>query len=160
MLGNFMSSVPLIVILLPIFVINSMPRSNEGMRLIFSAVVGVMLGYLFGISFPTVNITKVNWHTCLSCFCVSYTCFREGGKHYSNVACSFTSLRVSSLISKIGTLASQPRHCWTMLGHLQTIIKRIVLNLTLMKFPRYFNTLLPSCVAILAVYLYVCIGLN
>ena len=38
-----------------------MPRSNEGMRLIFSAVVGVMLGYLFGISFPTVNITKVKW---------------------------------------------------------------------------------------------------
>jgi hypothetical protein len=35
------------------------PRSNEGMRIIFSAVVGVMLGYLFGISFPTVNITKV-----------------------------------------------------------------------------------------------------
>ncbi|KAF0916442.1 hypothetical protein E2562_007530 [Oryza meyeriana var. granulata] len=28
------------------------------MRLIFSAVIGVMLGYLFGISFPTVNITK------------------------------------------------------------------------------------------------------
>jgi hypothetical protein len=57
-----------------------MPRSNEGMRLIFSAVVGVMLGYLFGISFPTVNITKVDWHTCLSCFSLSYTCFREGGK--------------------------------------------------------------------------------
>jgi hypothetical protein len=41
-----------------------MPRSNEGMRLIFSAVIGVMLGYLFGISFPTVNITKVNWIIC------------------------------------------------------------------------------------------------
>jgi hypothetical protein len=34
-------------------------RPNETMRLIFSAVIGVMLGYLFGISFPTVSITKV-----------------------------------------------------------------------------------------------------
>uniref|UniRef100_A0A0E0CJG0 Uncharacterized protein n=1 Tax=Oryza meridionalis TaxID=40149 RepID=A0A0E0CJG0_9ORYZ len=48
----------------------STPRSNEGMRLIFSAVVGVMLGYLFGVSFPTVNITKENnlyfLHYCVS----------------------------------------------------------------------------------------------
>uniref|UniRef100_A0A0E0NDE4 Lysine ketoglutarate reductase trans-splicing related 1 n=1 Tax=Oryza rufipogon TaxID=4529 RepID=A0A0E0NDE4_ORYRU len=48
----------------------STPRSNEGMRLIFSAVVGVMLGYLFGVSFPTVNITKENnlyfLHYCIS----------------------------------------------------------------------------------------------
>ncbi|CAL4899505.1 unnamed protein product [Urochloa decumbens] len=36
---------------------SSMPRSNEGIRLIFSVLVSVMLGYLLGISFPTVNIT-------------------------------------------------------------------------------------------------------
>lgn len=63
------------------FVSSSMPRSNEGMRLIFSAVVGVMLGYLFGISFPTVNITKVKWTFCLSCFFLfSFTLFRAQKK--------------------------------------------------------------------------------
>ncbi|KAJ4810056.1 lysine ketoglutarate reductase trans-splicing protein (DUF707) [Rhynchospora pubera] len=36
-------------------------RPNETMRLIFSAVIGVMLGYLFGISFPTVSITKLHF---------------------------------------------------------------------------------------------------
>ncbi|PWZ27329.1 hypothetical protein Zm00014a_040366 [Zea mays] len=45
----------------------SMPRSNEGLRLIFSAVIGIMLGYLFGISFPTVNITKRRGKTLIEC---------------------------------------------------------------------------------------------
>uniref|UniRef100_A0A0E0CBY7 Uncharacterized protein n=1 Tax=Oryza meridionalis TaxID=40149 RepID=A0A0E0CBY7_9ORYZ len=40
---------------------SGLPRSNEGMRLLFSAVIGVMLGYLFGISFPTVNVTKLHF---------------------------------------------------------------------------------------------------
>nr|CAB3446469.1 unnamed protein product [Digitaria exilis]CAB3449665.1 unnamed protein product [Digitaria exilis] len=53
----------------------SMPRSNEGMRLIFSAVVGVMLGYLFGISFPTVNITKLHFPSSI----ISYIEDRNSG---------------------------------------------------------------------------------
>jgi hypothetical protein len=52
-----------------------MPRSNEGMRLIFSAVVGVMLGYLFGISFPTVNITKLHFPSSI----ISYIEDRNSG---------------------------------------------------------------------------------
>jgi len=99
MSDNFLSALPLIIILLPMFVSSSMPRSNEGMRLIFSAVVGVMLGYLFGISFPTVNITKVDWHTCLSCFSLSYTCFREGGK--TLIECGLQLHFPSSIISYI-----------------------------------------------------------
>ena len=116
-----------------------MPRSNEGMRLIFSAVVGVMLGYLFGISFPTVNITKVKWPIG-PCFLLSFTLFR-GKKILNWLPRSFTSLRVSSPTLKIGTLASQPKHCWTMHGHLQIIVKRTILIQTLTKFPRYFVTL-------------------
>ncbi|TVU00153.1 hypothetical protein EJB05_53873 [Eragrostis curvula] len=54
---------------------SSMPRSNEGMRLIFSAVVGVMLGYLFGISFPTVNITKLHFPSSI----ISYIEDRNSG---------------------------------------------------------------------------------
>lgn len=55
-----------------------MPRSNEGMRIIFSAVVGVMLGYLFGISFPTVNITKVKKRIiCLSRLLMLHALFIE-----------------------------------------------------------------------------------
>jgi len=40
---------------------SSVPRSNESLRIILSAVIGIMLGYLFGISFPTVNITKLHF---------------------------------------------------------------------------------------------------
>ncbi|CAN6278349.1 unnamed protein product [Urochloa humidicola] len=54
---------------------SSMPRSNEGMRLVFSAVVGVMLGYLFGISFPTVNITKLHFPSSI----ISYIEDRNSG---------------------------------------------------------------------------------
>ncbi|XP_066318372.1 uncharacterized protein [Miscanthus floridulus] len=54
---------------------SSMTRSNEGMRLIFSAVVGVMLGYLFGISFPTVNITKLHFPSSI----ISYIEDRNSG---------------------------------------------------------------------------------
>ncbi|XP_062218878.1 uncharacterized protein LOC133918821 isoform X2 [Phragmites australis] len=54
---------------------SSMPRSNEGMRLIFSAVVGVMLGYLFGISFPSVNITKLHFPSSI----ISYIEDRNSG---------------------------------------------------------------------------------
>lgn len=53
----------------------STPRSNEGMRLIFSAVVGVMLGYLFGVSFPTVNITKLHFPSSI----ISYIEDRNSG---------------------------------------------------------------------------------
>ncbi|KAM3334674.1 hypothetical protein ACQJBY_024595 [Aegilops geniculata] len=54
---------------------SSMPRSNEGMRLVFSAVIGIMLGYLFGISFPTVNITKLHFPSSI----VSYIEDRNSG---------------------------------------------------------------------------------
>ncbi|XP_074561612.1 uncharacterized protein LOC141817901, partial [Curcuma longa] len=36
-------------------------RSTETMRLIVSAIIGVAIGYLVGISFPTVNITKLTF---------------------------------------------------------------------------------------------------
>ncbi|OAY84448.1 hypothetical protein ACMD2_03869 [Ananas comosus] len=36
-------------------------RTNESMRLSISTIIGVMLGYLFGISFPTVSITKLQF---------------------------------------------------------------------------------------------------
>ncbi|XP_042408508.1 uncharacterized protein LOC121997906 [Zingiber officinale] len=36
-------------------------RSTETMRLIVSAIIGVSVGYLVGISFPTVNITKLTF---------------------------------------------------------------------------------------------------
>lgn len=36
-------------------------RSTETMRLIVSAIIGVAVGYLVGISFPTVNITKLTF---------------------------------------------------------------------------------------------------
>ncbi|OEL37870.1 hypothetical protein BAE44_0001112, partial [Dichanthelium oligosanthes] len=54
---------------------SSVPRSNEGMRIIFSAVVGIMLGYLFGISFPTVNITKLHFPSSI----ISYIEDRNSG---------------------------------------------------------------------------------
>uniref|UniRef100_A0A804NRT8 Lysine ketoglutarate reductase trans-splicing protein n=1 Tax=Zea mays TaxID=4577 RepID=A0A804NRT8_MAIZE len=54
---------------------SSMPRSNEGLRLIFSAVIGIMLGYLFGISFPTVNITKLHFPSSI----ISYIEDRNSG---------------------------------------------------------------------------------
>ncbi|XP_066315601.1 uncharacterized protein [Miscanthus floridulus] len=53
----------------------SAQKSNEGMRIIFSAVVGVMLGYLFGISFPTVNITKLHFPSSI----ISYIEDRNSG---------------------------------------------------------------------------------
>lgn len=34
-------------------------KPNDTMRLIISTVVGVVLGFLIGISFPTVSLTKV-----------------------------------------------------------------------------------------------------
>ncbi|THU55568.1 hypothetical protein C4D60_Mb11t07940 [Musa balbisiana] len=34
-------------------------KSNESMRIIISTVIGIVLGYLIGISFPTVSITKI-----------------------------------------------------------------------------------------------------
>ncbi|KAG6466324.1 hypothetical protein ZIOFF_075813 [Zingiber officinale] len=38
----------------------TLPRkSNESMRIIISTVIGVVFGYLIGISFPTVSITKI-----------------------------------------------------------------------------------------------------
>ncbi|XP_078169747.1 uncharacterized protein LOC144564102 isoform X1 [Carex rostrata] len=50
-------------------------RPNETMRLIFSAVIGVMLGYLFGISFPTVSITKLHFPSSI----ISYIEDRNSG---------------------------------------------------------------------------------
>ncbi|RLN04011.1 uncharacterized protein C2845_PM13G16790 [Panicum miliaceum] len=54
---------------------SSVSRSNEGLRIILSAVVGIMLGYLFGISFPTVNITKLHFPSSI----VSYIEDRNSG---------------------------------------------------------------------------------
>ncbi|XP_042472639.1 uncharacterized protein LOC122055327 [Zingiber officinale] len=40
----------------------TLPRkSNESMRIIISTVIGVVFGYLIGISFPTVSITKLHF---------------------------------------------------------------------------------------------------
>ncbi|KAG2593745.1 hypothetical protein PVAP13_5NG012599 [Panicum virgatum] len=54
---------------------SSVPRSNEDLRIILSAVVGIMLGYLFGISFPTVNITKLHFPSSI----ISYIEDRNSG---------------------------------------------------------------------------------
>jgi hypothetical protein len=117
-----------------------MPRSNEGMRLIFSAVIGVMLGYLFGISFPTVNITKVNLSFASIVFLCHVLCLE---KCFNPLAFrSFTSLPVLSHILKIETLESQHKHCWTMHGHLQIVTRRTILTQSLMKFQRYFVRLI------------------
>lgn len=99
------------------FVISSMPRSNEGMRLIFSAVVGVMLGYLFGISFPTVNITKVKWTNCLSCFLVSFTLFRAQKNlngHHNPLQLHFPSSIISYIEDRNSGITTQTllNHAW------------------------------------------------
>ncbi|XP_039772303.1 uncharacterized protein LOC120640503 isoform X3 [Panicum virgatum] len=44
------------------------PRSNEGMKLIFSTFSGVLLGYLFVISFPAVSLTNFD----LPSYVISY----------------------------------------------------------------------------------------
>jgi len=54
---------------------SSVPRSNESLRIILSAVIGIMLGYLFGISFPTVNITKLHFPSSI----ISYIEDRNSG---------------------------------------------------------------------------------
>lgn len=74
-------------------------------------------------------------------FLLSFTLFRAPKKTELTAPSSFTSHRVSSPTLKIGTLASQPKHCWIMHGHLQIIVKRTILIQTLMKFPRYVDTL-------------------
>jgi hypothetical protein len=96
---------------------SSMPRSNEGMRLIFSAVVGVMLGYLFGISFPTVNITKVNRLFCLAFFRLPYTCFRERKVNLTHYASQlhFPSSIISYIEDRNSGITTQTllNHAWS-----------------------------------------------
>jgi hypothetical protein len=95
------------------FVSSSMPRSNEGMRLIFSAVVGVMLGYLFGISFPTVNITKVKWPTCL-CVILSFNLFRRKTFWLTTSQLHFPSSIISYIEDRNSGITTQTllNHAW------------------------------------------------
>lgn len=139
MLINMRHNFIITIIILSIFNSSGLPRSNEGMRLLFSAVIGVMLGYLFGISFPTVNVTKVNMDHLLLLF--SSTSRFCSGKKELIVSCSSTFLPVLSHILKTKTLVSQPKHCWIMHGHLQIVKRGTILSLTLTKFLRYFAKL-------------------
>lgn len=50
-------------------------KSNESMRIIISTVIGIVLGYLIGISFPTVSITKLHFPSSI----VSYIEDRNSG---------------------------------------------------------------------------------
>ncbi|URE26270.1 lysine ketoglutarate reductase trans-splicing related 1 [Musa troglodytarum] len=55
---------------------SALPRkSNENMRLIISTVIGIVLGYLIGISFPTVSITKLHFPSSI----ISYIEDRNSG---------------------------------------------------------------------------------
>ncbi|URE30529.1 lysine ketoglutarate reductase trans-splicing related 1 [Musa troglodytarum] len=55
---------------------SALPRkSSENMRLIISTVIGIVLGYLIGISFPTVSITKLHFPSSI----ISYIEDRNSG---------------------------------------------------------------------------------
>ncbi|URE30530.1 lysine ketoglutarate reductase trans-splicing related 1 [Musa troglodytarum] len=55
---------------------DALPRkSSENMRLIISTVIGIVLGYLIGISFPTVSITKLHFPSSI----ISYIEDRNSG---------------------------------------------------------------------------------
>lgn len=98
-----------------ISIFSSAQRSNEGMRIIFSAVIGVMLGYLFGISFPTVNITKVKRIISFSCLLMQHALHRGKNLYGCFLQLHFPSSIISYIEDRNSGITTQTllNHAWT-----------------------------------------------